>query len=146
MLTFFFEFVGIHASASGKIAVEQTVHHHIGIAAYRRCEVGVVLERQSVVTHIHGAIHCLCHRADGKCGYQLFLGTALDVAKQLIERTIHLVHRTRNLEFVSESHSYVGKVLHLLWVGRFVHAINKCLGSTLLGHYAYGFCHLTVGK
>ena len=68
VLAFFLQFVKSGTAAAGKITRQQTVYHHVGIAAYRRCEMGVVVETETVVAYVGSRIYRLGHGAYGKRG------------------------------------------------------------------------------
>ena len=79
MLALLLEFCLIHCAATREVFLEQAVHHHVGIATYRRGEVGVIVECKAVVPDIDGRVDGFSHGTHGKRGEQVLFSLALDV-------------------------------------------------------------------
>ena len=138
-----------HASASiVEIAVEQTVHHRIRIAADRRGKMRVVVEGKSVVTDVLGRIDRLCHRSDGKSREQVLLRTVVNILHQLVDALCHCLVVAHCLYLVAEARSHACKAHHLLLCRLVMHSIDEGLGllADAVHSLAYRLCHSSVGK
>ena len=69
------------------------MYHYIGIAAYRRCKVRVVIERQTIVTRPLGSVNRLRHRTDGQLCKHILLFFAFHILHQKIERFSYFLIR-----------------------------------------------------
>ena len=74
-----FVFALARALCSLGVAGEQAVNHEVGIAADRRCEVRVVLERQSVVADVDGAVLRLHHGTERHVLDELLYALPFDI-------------------------------------------------------------------
>ena len=128
VLTLLLELVDAHAAAAAQIALQQAVHHHVGVAAYGRCEMGVVVKAQAVVADIGGGIHGLGHRADGQGGEEILLALALDVGEHAVDGAVDILGRAAGLHLVSKVAAQAGQVGELAGVGLVVHTVYKSLG------------------
>ena len=79
-----FELLDVDRTPAGHIAFKQAVHHHVGIAADGRGEVGVVVEAEAVVADVLGGVDSLGHRTDGERRQEVLLAFALDVDEHLV--------------------------------------------------------------
>ena len=84
------ERVGLGRRLAVERILQEAVHHHVGVAANRRRKVGVVVECESVVPHVLGAVHRLGHGTHGKRFKHVGLGRALDLAQQVVDRAAHV--------------------------------------------------------
>ena len=103
------------------------MNHHVGITAYGRCEVGVIVEPKAVVADVFGCIDGLCHGPDGKHGDEVLLPFALHVLKHLVDGAVDLGGRTLGLQAVAESAGNGRKIGQLGCVGLVVNAIHERL-------------------
>ena len=127
MLTLLFQRRQTHAASALCIAIEQAVHHHIGIAANGRCEMGVVVESQAIVAHIGGRIGGFRHRANGKDGKHFLFGGAFCFFEHGIDAQVHLLGRTGGFHLIAKSRCNVGKIREFVVVGHIVYAIHESL-------------------
>ena len=71
-------------SLSTARANDQAVYHQVGIAADRGGEVGVIIESQSIVPDVVGAVDGFGHGAQGHRLNEVFLALAFHVLKQFV--------------------------------------------------------------
>ena len=109
--------------AAFEVACQQAVHHHVGIAADRRSEVGVVGEGQSVVADVVGGVVGFGHRTYGQRRDDVLFGAALD----LLEELVHLLGDGTALggfEDVPEAQDELPEALQLVDVRFVVDAVD----------------------
>ena len=140
------EFFDVDAAASGQIALEQTVNHHVGIAADGRGKVGIVVESEAVVAYILGCVDGFGHGAYGEHGEEIFLTLTLYVPQHFVERTVDFAGRAVGLQPVAESAGDIGQVGELCRIGLIVHAIYESLLLAALLRLADGGGHRAVGQ
>ena len=150
----FLELTFHHASATLGIAVEQSVHHQVGIAADGTGEVGVVVECQSVMTDVLGAVLGLHHGSEGNHFHQVAGFCFLGIVQHLVQALCHHRIRARWLQFQSETDNELGQVDEFVLVGLVVDTIHEhlagivfCLWSfAVFATFAYALGHGAVGQ
>ena len=80
------------------------MNHRIGIAAYGRREMRVVVEGQTIVPDVVDAVFRLHHRAQGHALDDILLALALHVVDQSVQAPGYLRLRPRGLQLVAELH------------------------------------------
>ena len=128
------------------VACDESVNHRVGIAADRRCEVSVVVERQSEVTDIVYRILRLHHGAQRHGLYEVLLALTLARRHERVERLGECALRAVGLHLVAELHHELAQRLELCRVGVIVHTIRQRLRLLALCHLAYRFSHGAVGE
>ncbi len=146
MLALFFKFFGVYAASAGEIALEEAVHHHVGIAAYGRSEVCVVFESESVVADIDGGVYGFSHRTYGQCGEEVFLAFAFYVDKHTVQGAVDLARFSFRFKLVAECPAERCQICQPVGVGGIVDAINESLCFFLCGGYAYFRSDCLVGE
>ena len=146
MVALLFEFVEAYAAPSGQVAFKQAVHHHVGVAAYGRSEMGVEVESEPVVADVLGGVDCLCHRADGEHRQVVFLAFPFHFLQHLIDGAVDFGRCAVGLDLVAESACNRGKVGELGRVGLVVHAVDECLAFAAFLGFAYGGGNCFVGQ
>ena len=86
------------------IAGEQSVYHSVGIAADRTCEVGVVIESQSVVSDVMDAVFRFHHSSERHGLYHLLFLLAFTFVEQRVEALGYGTLRAVGLHLISEFH------------------------------------------
>ena len=112
------------------------MHHHVGIAANGRGEVGVVVKCQAIVSDVGGRVDGLGHRADGQDGQQLLLGLAGGLLEHAVDALVDVTGTACGLDLIAKVGGHLGQVAQLLGIGRLVHAVDKCLGLLAGRHLA----------
>ena len=107
----------------GQVTRQQTMHHHIGIAADRRRKVSIVFESQAIVADIIGCIERLRHTSHGQRRDSICLGTATNLAHQLIYRLSHSA-ALRCAELITKTQDKVTEAREFLLVGLVVNTVN----------------------
>ena len=85
VLTQFLIVVLVGRACALGVACKQTVHHGVGIAAYRRCEVSVVVKGQSEVSYVMCRVLRLHHSLQRHHLYGVLLGPARHLVHQGID-------------------------------------------------------------
>ena len=124
---------------------EQTVHHHIGVAADRGGEMGVVIKCQPVVPDVVGGVFGFGHSAHGK-----------DVDHVLLWLSLGAVHQAGDILAgdaiyaafvgVSEAGGHLAECCEFLGVGFLMHPVHAGMGLVAGSRFPYEFCHGTVGQ
>ena len=143
---FILELELVGASAALGIAGEQTMDHHVGIAADRRSEVGVIWHREAVVADIVGGIDSLGHRTDGEDREHVLLPFSLHVAEQTVDALVDLAARAVGGELIAEALGDKGEVAEFLGVGIGVDAIDESLRLLPFRHLSDALGHREVGE
>ena len=86
------------------ITRQQTVNHRVRIAADRRCEVRVIVERQTEVTRVVDGVFSLHHRTQRHRLNEVLLTLALTCVHKSVQRTCHRTLRAVRLHLISELH------------------------------------------
>ena len=142
-----FVFLFGHGAASlVQVLGEQTVYHHIRIAADGRGEMGIVIESQTIVPHVMHGVACLLHGADGDGFNQVLLLLALDVVQQVVDGLGDVGLCTAGTQLVAETGDELCQVVQLLRVGEVVNTVWQHFGFLAFGHAAYLFGYGAVGK
>ena len=136
-------------------AGKKAMHHHVGIASDRRCEMGVVLECQSVVSDVLSVISRLCHCPEREQFYGIELRSVLRLSKEAVQFAGYLLAVVCRSECVAEIADEGAEVVKFQLVRFIVHAVNKGLGIFLSAFVAAGstlaarchkFRHAAVGQ
>ena len=134
---------------------KKTVHHHVGITSDRRCEMGVVLKCQSVVSDVFGVISRLCHCPEREQFYGIELRSVLRLSEEVVQFAGYLLAVVCRSECVAEIADEGAEVVKFQLVRFIVHAVNKGLGIFLSAFVAAGstlaacrhkFRHAAVGQ
>ena len=128
------------------IAGDESVHHSVGIAAYGRCEVSVVVECQSEVSDVVDGVLSLHHGTQSHGLYEVLLALALTSRHKRVERLSQCALRSVGLHLVSELHYKLAQRFQLRRVGIVVYTIGQSLGLFTLCHLADRFSHRSVGE
>ena len=128
------------------IARQQTVHHSVGIAAYRRCKVSVVVECQTEVTYVVHGILSLHHRSESHHLDEFLLAFAVTFVHKVIERASRLALCTGGLHAIAKLHDEVLQVLQFERIRIVMHTIRQSLRLLTLLHLAHAFRHGAVGE
>ena len=138
--------VAVGGASSLLIAREEAVHHRVGIAAYRRGEMGVVVEGQSVVTDIVSGVFGFHHGAEGHHLDGILLAAAVTVVHQPVERLGDGSLSSCGLHAVAELGSKLSQCLQFGGIGLVVYSIGQSLGFLPLLHFPHPFCHGAIGQ
>ena len=84
MLAFFFQFF-IRMNRLFSIHLQNTMHHHIRIAADRRSKMTIMLKAQSIMADIFCSVFCFCHCADTQLFQHMLFRFAMYIFQQLIK-------------------------------------------------------------
>ena len=128
------------------IARDESVHHGVGVTAYGRCEVGVIVERQTEVADVVNAVFCFHHGPQRHELYDVALGFALTRVHELVQRACRGSLCALRLHLVAELDHKLAQRLELLRVGVVVHTIGQRLCRLALLHLAHALCHGAVGE
>ena len=118
---FQFRFVG--RLAAREVMRQQTVDHHVGVAADRRREVRVVGERQTVVSDVVGRVIGFGHRAHGHRRHGVFLRGSLYLFEELVQ-FLGYGAALRSLEDVPEAEDELPEAVEFLLARGVVHAVD----------------------
>ena len=143
MLTQSLQCILIGTLTTIKIALQQSVHHHIWIATNWRSEVGVVWKCKAVMADICCSIYRLCHRTDSKQTDNILLCLAANVGHQLIKLLCHCKALLR-LKEVAKAENKCAETLKLLAIWLVVYTEDHC--SWLAVSLCAECRHTAVGK
>ena len=108
-----------------QITCHQAVHHHIGIAADRGREMGVVGKRQTVVSDIGGRIYCFRHGANGEGLYQRLAIRSLTTREQRINVLVLHAAFGGGAQVKTKLANEIAQLHHFVRVGHIVHTIHE---------------------
>ena len=128
------------------IAGEESVHHGVGIAAYGRREVGVVVEGQSEVADVVGGVLRLHHRSQGDGLHEFCLAVSVHLLHELVERARRRPLGARALHLVSQFRRQLAQVFELLRIRIVMDTIGQRLPLLALAWTGHALCHSTVGQ
>ena len=113
--------------SSGEIGSEKAVNHHVRVAADRRGEMGVIGEREAVVTDVVDVVACLRHRAERK----KLDGVELRLILRRVEEAVQLAGELLAIgylaEIVAEIAHKSAQVVNFCHVRLVVYTIDKGL-------------------
>ena len=104
------------------------MHHQVGITTYGRSKVGIIVERQPVVTDIYSRIDRLRHSSYSYRLHQIFFRLSLYVGQQTINTLRKIRFAALGLDFITESGDKSGERSHLVGIGQVVYPIDKSFG------------------
>lgn len=104
------------------------MHHQVGITTYGRSKVGIIVERQPVVTDIYSRIDRLRHGSYSYRLHQIFFRLSLYVGQQTINTLRKVCFATLGLDFITEAGDKSGERSHLVGIGQVVYPIDKRFG------------------
>ena len=133
------------ASALG-IAGEEAVNHEVGIAADGAGEVGVVVESQSVVADVVGAVAGLHHGTQGDHLHDVLFAASVDVGEEAVQVPADFGAVAGGLQLVAELGDEGREVQELLRVGIVMDAIGQHLGLLSARHTADTLGHGAIGQ
>ena len=146
----------VHRASTLLIAGEQSVYHGVGVTAYRRCEVSVVVESQTIVPNVVSRIFGFHHGTQGKHLHKFLLALSLHVVHKLVEILAYSTTCAARLHLIAERHKSCAQRLQFLRVGLVVNTINEGLGSfaclarlssfACFTHLTNEFSHCAIGK
>ena len=120
------------------------MHHQVGITTYGRGKVGIIVERQTVVTDIYSRIDRLRHSSYSYRLHQIFLRLSLYVGQQTINTLRKVCFAALGLDFISESGDKSGERSHLVGIGQVVYPIDKRFGLFPVFGFTDKFCYRAI--
>ena len=118
----------------------------VGIAAYGRGEVRVVLEHQAVVANVVDAVTRLHHGTQGHHLHYILLLFPLHVGKEPVQALADFLFRPVGTHLVAEAGDEGTEFLHLLRVGHIVDTVGKDLRFAAFGHFGHHLRHAAIGQ
>ena len=120
------------------------MHHQVGITTYGRGKVGIIVERQTVVTDIYSRIDRLRHSSYSYRLHQIFLRLSLYVGQQTINTLRKVCFAALGLDFITESGDKSGERSHLVGIGQVVYPIDKRFGLFPVFGFTDKFCYRAI--
>ena len=102
MLAEFLVFVLVDRASTLCIFCQKTMYHQVGIPTNRRSEVRIIVKRQSIVSHIVGAVFGFHHGTQGNHLYHVLFPLAFHLCKHLVQVSAHFALRAVRPQFVAE--------------------------------------------
>ena len=137
--TQFLILVPSYTSSTLGIASQQTVNHQVGITSDGACEMGVVAEGQTIVSHILYAVLGFHHGTQAHHLHHVLFLLAFDIVEQLVEIAAYIVFGAVGAQLIAELAHEIGQIHQLLWVRCVVDTIHKDLGLGSLAYPANAF-------
>ena len=134
MLTELLVFLLACRASSLLVACQQPVYHGVGVTAYRRCEVGVIVECEAVVSDVVCGIFRLHHGSQCDGLYEFLLFLPVTVGEELVQRFCHGALCPGCLQLIAESYDEVAQCLELCRVRHIVHTVWQHLRLLSLLH------------
>ena len=122
------------------------MHHRVGITAYWRSKVRVILKSQTKVSDVVYWVFCLHHGSQSNHLNKVVFGFPFTVGHQFVQALCRGTLCSFRFHLIAELYDKLAQCFQFLWIRIVVYTVRQ--GFRLLAFLclSYAFCHCAVGK